>query len=89
MKTIVIYKSISGFTEKYAKWIAEELGADIEKQNKASQKILKKYNTIIYGGSLHAVGIIGLKKLRKLLIYWKIKNLLFLQWEHLHIRKKF
>ncbi|GEA31640.1 flavodoxin [Clostridium beijerinckii] len=28
MKTVVIYKSKTGFTKKYAKWIAEELSAD-------------------------------------------------------------
>jgi len=28
MKTIVIYNSQTGFTERYAKWIAEETSAD-------------------------------------------------------------
>ena len=64
MKAIVVYKSVSGFTEKYANWIAEELGTDLEKQNKVNQKILKKYDLIIFGGSLHAVGIFGLKKIK-------------------------
>ena len=29
MKTVVVYKSISGFTKKYAEWIAHELRADL------------------------------------------------------------
>lgn len=29
MKTIVIYKSKTGFVRKYAEWISEELSADI------------------------------------------------------------
>lgn len=29
MKIVVVYKSISGFTKKYAEWIAEELEADL------------------------------------------------------------
>ncbi len=29
MKTIVIYKSATGFTKKYAQWIAEALSADL------------------------------------------------------------
>ena len=29
MKTIIIYSSQTGFTEKYALWMAEELEADI------------------------------------------------------------
>ena len=67
MKTIVVYKSISGFTERYARWIGEGLGADVQRQSKVDQRILKSYDTIIYGGSLHAVGIIGLKKIKTIL----------------------
>jgi menaquinone-dependent protoporphyrinogen IX oxidase len=66
MKTIVVYKSISGFTEKYARWIAEELDADIENLSEVNKEILKRYDLIIYGGSLHAVGIVGLKKIKKI-----------------------
>ena len=29
MKTVVIYKPKSGFTKEYAKWIAQELTADL------------------------------------------------------------
>ena len=30
MKKIVIYESATGFTKKYAEWIAEELQAEIK-----------------------------------------------------------
>ena len=59
MKTVVVYKSISGFTKKYAEWIAEELEADLFRKEKINIAILLKYDIIIYGGSLHAVGISG------------------------------
>lgn len=63
MKTVVIYKSQTGFTETYARWIAEELEADIYPYAKASRELnvekLRDYDVIIYGGSLHAVGISG------------------------------
>ncbi len=63
MKTVVVYKSLSGFTEKYAQWIAEDLNADIFSYKKASKELsaekLRDYDVIIYGGSLHAVGISG------------------------------
>ena len=61
MKNIVIYKSKTGFTKKYAEWIAEDLSADIFDVSKVTMSILTSYDTIIYGGSLYAGGIIGIK----------------------------
>lgn len=61
MKSVVIYKSKTGFTKKYAEWIAKELSADIFDVSKVTANILTTYDTVIYGGSLHAVGIIGVK----------------------------
>ena len=29
MKSVVVYSSITGFTKKYAEWIAEDLGCEI------------------------------------------------------------
>jgi len=43
MKTVVVYKSISGFTKKYAEWIAEELDADLFRIEKIDIDILLKY----------------------------------------------
>lgn len=65
MKTVVIYKSKTGFTKKYAEWIAEKLSADIFNAEKVNINMLNKYDTIIYGGSLHAVGIIGVDLITK------------------------
>ena len=64
MKTIVVYRSISGFTKKYATWIAEELKADISDAREIGVEKLKQYDLIIFGGSLHAVGINGLKLIK-------------------------
>lgn len=61
MRTVVIYKSKTGFTKKYAEWIAEELSADIFNVSKAKASTLTNYDTIIYGGSLHASSINGIK----------------------------
>ena len=61
MKTVVIYKSKTGFTKKYAEWIAEDLAADIFDVSQININVLTTYDTIIYGGSLHAVGINGAK----------------------------
>ena len=61
MKTAVIYKSQTGFTKKYAEWISEELLADIFEVSKVTSDMLIRYDNIIFGGSLHAVGISGVK----------------------------
>lgn len=61
MKIVVIYQSKTGFTKKYAEWIAKTLSADIFEAEKVNIHILEMYDTIIYGGSLHIVGIIGVK----------------------------
>lgn len=76
MKTVVVYKSISGFTKKYAEWIAEELEADLLGVEKIDIDILLKYDIIIYGGSLHAVGISGVNIIKNNLNKLKDKNII-------------
>ncbi len=77
-KIIVVYKSKYGTTKRYAEWIAEEVKADLFEQSAVSVEDLLKYDIIVYGGSLHAVGIKGLKlitgnydklKTRKIIVF--------------------
>lgn len=65
MKTVVIFKSKSGFTRKYAQWIAEELRADLVEHHVVKASELERYDTVIYGGGLYAVGINGLREVMK------------------------
>jgi hypothetical protein len=44
VKTIVIYKSKTGYTKQYAKWIAAELSADFTKK-KALQDLIQAAET--------------------------------------------
>lgn len=67
MRAVVIYKSKTGFTRKYAQWIAEEVSADIFELSKININMLEPYDVVIYGGSLYAVGING--------VQWITKNL--------------
>ncbi len=60
MKSIVLYRSISGYTKKYAQWIAEELGADLFGCRKVEPHALSGYDLIIFGGSLHMGRINGI-----------------------------
>ncbi len=66
IKTMVVYSTISGFTKKYAEWIAEELGVQTHALRDFDVKNAQSCDTIIYGGNLHAVGINGLKKFKRL-----------------------
>lgn len=50
MRTVVIYNSQTGFTKRYAEWIAEETGADCLELSVAKKKDLSIYETIIFGG---------------------------------------
>lgn len=50
MKTIVIYTSQTGFTKRYAEWIAKEAGADCFELSAAKKKDLTAYDAIIFGG---------------------------------------
>lgn len=50
MKTIVIYNSQTGFTKRYAGWIAEAARADCLELAAAKKKNLTAYDAIIFGG---------------------------------------
>jgi len=65
VKALVIYWSKTGFTEKHAKWIAEELNADLISGKKVEEDMLNEYDMLVFGGSLHAVGINGAQFIKK------------------------
>ena len=65
MKTLVVYKSKSGFTKKYAEWISQQLGAEIREASTVTVETLSAYDTLIYGGGLYAGGINGVKLITK------------------------
>ena len=49
MKIIVIYNSQTGFTKRYAEWIAEATKADCLELSAAKKKDLTTYEAIIFG----------------------------------------
>lgn len=75
MKTLVIYKSKTGFTKRYAEWISQELAADIFEASKVTANMLTAYDTVIFGGGLYAVGINGVKLITQNLDRLKGKKL--------------
>ncbi len=62
---IVIYHSKTGFTAKYALWIAEKLECPFISDKEAAVKPLKHYRTLIFGGRLIAGKPQGFDFLRK------------------------
>jgi menaquinone-dependent protoporphyrinogen IX oxidase len=64
-KTVVVYRSKTGFTKNYATWLSERLGCDLLEGNKVTLRKLQSYDTIIYGSGLYASGISGVKLITK------------------------
>src|SRR5512147_1484648 len=64
-KALVLYQTTSGYTKKYAQWISEALAADLSEAKNFNTSKLIDYDLIIFGGSLHAVGISGVKIIKE------------------------
>jgi len=71
-KVAVVYRSKSGFTQKYAQWIAEAVNGDLINGKQAKLNDLLNYDTIVYGGGLYAGGIHGIKPMKR--IFEKLKG---------------
>lgn len=76
IKTVVIYSSKTGFTQKYANWLSKRLPADIFEASSVTVNMLKAYDTVIYGGGLYAIGINGVKFITKNLDKLKDKKII-------------
>lgn len=76
MKTIVIYSSQTGFTERYAQWIAEAAGGDCLELSSAKKKELTAYNTIIFGGWACAGSISKINWFKNNIHKWTDKKLI-------------
>ena len=66
MKRIVVYKSNTGFTAKYANWIAKELGCEAVELKKVKTASLTQYDEVIYGGWIMANMVTGYNKIKDL-----------------------
>ncbi|MCL2698643.1 MAG: flavodoxin domain-containing protein [Oscillospiraceae bacterium] len=64
MKIIIVYSSKTGFTKKYADWIAEELKCKTLPYSDFSESIINEYDIIIFGSRVHAGKIEHLDKMK-------------------------
>lgn len=76
MNNIVVYESKYGSTERYAKWIGEELNCKVARISDVPIDELTKYDNIIFGGWVKAGSLNGFDKLSKNINKLKDKNLL-------------
>ena len=66
MKKVVIYQSGTGFTAKYAGWIAEDLGCEAKELKNVNVNELTGYDMVIYGGWIMANNVVGYDKIKTL-----------------------
>ncbi|MGN0484875.1 MAG: flavodoxin domain-containing protein [Lachnospiraceae bacterium] len=64
MKRIVVYQSGTGFTAKYAGWIAEELSCEAKELKRVSKSELADYDMVVYGGWIMAGTVVGYDKVK-------------------------
>ncbi len=66
MKTLLVYKSQSGFTKKYAEWVAQEAHCKLLPWKEATISAVSGCDVLVYGSRMHAGNLDGLKKARSL-----------------------
>ena len=63
---LVTYRSVTGFTQQYAQWIAEALGGACRPLADLTKDDMAAYGTVIFGGRFHAGSVDGLKQAKAL-----------------------
>lgn len=64
MKILVTFQSKTGFTKKYAKWIADAVDGDVKDLSEVLNQEINKYDLIIHGGWIMGGMINGLDKIK-------------------------
>lgn len=75
MKTAVVYHSQTGFTRRYAQWIAEAANADCFELSEARKRDLSGYGAIVFGSWVCAGSVSKLGWFKTNMEKWKDKKL--------------
>ena len=67
MKTLLIYKSVSGLTRRYAEYIARQTGCTLLPLRQATPAAVQGYDAIVFGTRLHAGHLVAWPRARRLL----------------------
>lgn len=65
-KIIIIYKSSTGFTKKYAEMLAKEMDCTLADYKTATAEMMSEYNIVIFGTRAHAGRIDGYPKIKEM-----------------------
>lgn len=76
-KILLIYKSRTGFTQKYAEMIAKNIQCDIYPFSELRKVSLSNYDTIVFGSRVHAGIIDSFSKVKKIAKDSNLKLVLF------------
>ena len=77
MNTLVVYKSRTGFTKKYAEWISGELSCSAIDYDALTKDSLNDVGILIYGGRVHAGMLDSIKKIKELADSRKCRLIVF------------
>ena len=78
MKTLIIYTSQTGFTKRYAEWLAEKMSGkllDLKDAQKKSADYFNDYDAICYGGWAMAGSLVKSKWFLERTVNWRDKRL--------------
>ena len=78
MKTLIIYTSQTGFTKRYAGWLADRMNGDLLELKDAQKKkndFFDEYQAIVYGGWAMAGNVVKVKWFLEKASGWKDKKL--------------
>jgi len=64
-KVLVLYNSKTGFSQRYAEWIAEDLQCELVSLTEFDKQSLSEYRLIVYGAGLYAGQINGISKIKQ------------------------
>lgn len=73
-KILILYKSKTGFTRRYAEMISEEINCTLMDFNEATAHALSDYDTVVFGTRLFAGTIDGLNKAKEMFDTGKAKR---------------
>lgn len=65
-KIIIIYKSSTGFTKKYAEMISKEIDCTLTDYKAATTEMMSEYDIVIFGTRAHAGRIDGYQKIKEM-----------------------
>ena len=74
MKTAIIYVSQTGFTKRYAQWLAEEVQGDCMPLAEAEKRDFSAYDAIVFGGWCMAGTIKKLDWFKNKMVQWGDKK---------------